>query len=115
MENCRLIEGLVSSGAAPVTRLTLPLKFGSLVWSILPTSQANTLLTGSKLYLPWEGVRLQLSTDLCMGISNITCSTVLPIVCLGPTVMSSLPLVPPTQPPPTQLRLCLTYTGMATW
>ena len=31
------------------------------------------------------------------------------MVCLGPTVISSLPLVPPTQ-----FRLCLTYTGMAT-
>ena len=32
------------------------------------------------------------------------------MVCLGPTVISSLPWVPPTQ-----LRLCLTYTGMATY
>ena len=60
---------------------------GSLVWSILPTSQTNTLLTGSKLYLPYtqkynhdiasqlytcDGVRVQFSTDLCMGISILT-------------------------------------------
>merc|ERR1719341_443970 len=86
MENWRLMEGLVSSGAAPVTRLTLPLRLGSLVWSILPTSQASTLLTGSKLYLPCVGVRLQFSTDLCMGISILTCSTALPMVCLGRAV-----------------------------
>ena len=29
-------------------------------------------LTGSKLYLPWVGVRLQLSTDLCIAISIFT-------------------------------------------
>ena len=31
------------------------------------------VLTGSKLYLPWVGFKLQFSTDLCMAISIFTC------------------------------------------
>ena len=40
-------------------------------------------------------VRVQLSTDLGMGISILASSMFLPMVCLGPRVMSSLP-EPPT-------------------
>ena len=52
-------------------------------------SQRSSLVTGSKLYFPWVAVRLQFRTCLDIGISSLTCSTVRPIVCLGPTVMSN--------------------------
>merc|ERR1719290_482046 len=101
--NWTLIVGLVPSCVAPDTRFTLPLMLGSLVWSILPTSHISTLVTGSNEYLPWLATRLQFNTDFGIGISTLTCSTVRPIVCLGPTVMSSLPPVAPCH-----TRLCLT-------
>ena len=46
-------------------------------------------LTGSKLCLPCVVVRLQFNTDLFMGISILTFSTVLPMVCLGPTATTN--------------------------
>jgi len=52
IENLTLIVGFVEAGELPAERFTVPLIFGSLVWSILPTSQSNTLVVGSKEYFP---------------------------------------------------------------
>ena len=49
--------------------------FGSLVVSILPTSQVIILVTGSNEYFPWVGVSVTFSTDFGNGISRITFST----------------------------------------
>lgn len=47
---------------------------GSFDASILPTSHVMTLVTGSKLYLPWVGVNITLRTAFGNGISTITFS-----------------------------------------
>ena len=98
--------------------------------SILPTSQDNTLLTGSKAYFPWLTVKVQFKTDLGIGISTFTDSnckirsvsgtvkvisqmlyvlTVRPIVCLGDMVMSNFPV-----PFAEKVKLCRKLIGMAT-
>lgn len=55
-------------------------------------------------------MRLTLSTDLGIGIVTIKLSTVFPMVCLGPIVMSRRPQEPVSK----KLMFCFTYTGMAT-
>lgn len=57
-----------------VTILTVPFIFGSLVVSIRPTSQVNTLETGSNECLPWLGIRVQFNTLLGIGTSMTTFS-----------------------------------------
>lgn len=53
---------------------------------------------------------MALSTDLGMGMVTFRSSTVFPMVCLGPIVMSSRPQGPVSK----KLMFCFTYTGMAT-
>ena len=67
--------GLESGGGAPLCRFILPRMLGSLVGSILPTSQVITLVTGSNEYFPCVGVKVILRTDLGNGISRSTPST----------------------------------------
>ena len=92
--------------------LTVPLRFGSLAGSTLPTSQASTLLTGSKVYFPCVALSVQLSTTFGIGTSIRTDSSCRPMVCFGPTVMSNLPDVAPV--PAEKHRLCRKYRGIAT-
>ena len=43
---------------------------------------------------PWLATSDTLSTDFGIGISKTTFSMTFPMVCFGPTVMSSLPPIP---------------------
>lgn len=54
--------------------LTVPLIFGSLVGSILPTSQVIILVTGSNEYFPWFGVRVTFRIDFGNNTSTTTFS-----------------------------------------
>ena len=71
--------GIVNLQCTPIwllsKLLTDPRMFGSLVVSILPTSQVIILVTGSNEYFPWVGVSVTFSTDFGNGISKITFST----------------------------------------
>lgn len=69
-----------------------------------------TFVTGSKVYVPWEGFRLALRTPRGSWLLTRTDSTALPIVCLGPRVKSKRPWELPSR----KVMLCFTYTGMAT-
>uniref|UniRef100_A0A2M3ZRY2 Putative secreted peptide n=1 Tax=Anopheles braziliensis TaxID=58242 RepID=A0A2M3ZRY2_9DIPT len=82
---------------------TVPRMFGSLEASILPMSQWSTLLTVSYVYLPWLTTSEQFVTAFGMQMSNLTPSTVRPIVVFGPTVMSNLDCSPDRS-----TRLCRT-------
>lgn len=62
------------------------------------------------MYVPCVAVRLALRTALGMWMVTIKPSTVFPMVCLGPIVMSRRPHGPVSK----KLMLCFTYTGMAT-
>ncbi|MEQ2169261.1 hypothetical protein GOODEAATRI_023270, partial [Goodea atripinnis] len=55
-------------------------------------------------------MRLTLSTDLGIGIVTIKASTIFPMVCFGPIVMSRRPQEPVSK----KLMFCFTYTGIAT-
>ena len=55
--------------------LTDPRIFGSLVVSILPTSQVIIFVTGSNEYFPCVGASVTFSTDFGNGISRMTFST----------------------------------------
>lgn len=67
-------------------------------------------MTGSKVYVPWEGLRLALRTPRGSWLLTRTDSTALPMVCLGPRVKSKRPWELPSR----KVMLCLTYTGIAT-
>ncbi len=74
------------------------------------TQSLSTFVTGSKVYAPWEGLRLALRTPRGSWLLTRTDSTALPIVCLGPRVKSKRPCELPSR----KVMLCLTYTGIAT-
>lgn len=105
--------------------ITVPRMFGTLLISIRPTSHTKILVTGSNVYFPCDGFRIQFNTDFGIGISSTTFSTykvyqcdysillkiptkyilrqyfqtltVLPTVWRGPTVISK-------RPPPISLK-----------
>ena len=74
------------------------------------TQCITTFVTGSKVYVPWEGLRLALRTPRGSWLLTRTDSTAFPIVCLGPRVRSKRPW----ELPSLNVMLCLTYTGIAT-
>ena len=75
-----------------------------------PPVYSPTLVTGSNVCVPWDGVRLMFRTPLGIWLVTVTPSMVFPMVCLGPTVISKRP----SELLSRKLMLCLTYTGIAT-
>lgn len=90
-------------------KLTVPFSVGGLPNSILPTTHCSTLVVGSNEHFPWLAITLQFWTGLGIFISNTTSSSILPMLCLGPTVSSSLPAAPFFS-----TMLCRIYSGIAT-
>lgn len=74
------------------------------------TQLLSTFVTGSKVYVPWEALRLAFRTPRGSWLLTMTDSTALPMVCLGPRVKSKRPWELPSR----KVMLCLTYTGIAT-
>ena len=108
----KCIHKCINVSALLTCILTIPLMFGSFAGSTLPTSQVRTLLTGSKVYFPCVALSVQFSTAFGIGTSRRTDSSCLPMVCLGPTVISNFPEVPLL--PAAKCKLCRKYSGIAT-
>lgn len=68
----------------------------------------GTFVTGSKVYVPWEELRLAVRTPRGSWLLTSTASTALPMVCLGPRVKSKCPWELPSW----KEMLCLTYNGI---